>query len=107
MQMGLPVARMEFVDENTIKCTNAYGKLNHVESPTLWIELHGSEGSCQEQLEMVTECAQECEVGDITWASSAADRKELWTARHSAYYAILVSFVLFSDYYLVKNLYNF
>src|SRR5699024_6574319 len=86
-QMGVPVARVEFMDTNAVRATNAYSKLDLKESPLLLFEFHGSPASVQEQAQIVQEIAHENDGMDFDWAERPEDRSRLWKARHDAYFA--------------------
>ncbi len=89
IQMGIPVARVEFLDENGVRAINAYDKLSLPEKPLLLFEFHGSTHSVQEQAELVQGIAAECNAIGFEWASRPEDRSRLWAARHNAYFALL------------------
>ncbi|MFA5522263.1 MAG: FAD-linked oxidase C-terminal domain-containing protein [Castellaniella sp.] len=86
-QMGIPVARVEFMDVNAVRATNAYSKLSLKESPLLLFEFHGSPSSVQEQAQQVQELVRDYGGMDFEWAGRPEDRTRLWTARHNAYFA--------------------
>ena len=89
IQMGIPVARVEFLDENGVKAINAYDKLSLPEKPLLLFEFHGSEQGAKEQAELVQEIAAENGAGEFSWATQPEERSRLWAARHNAYFALL------------------
>jgi D-lactate dehydrogenase (cytochrome) len=90
IQFGIPVARIELLDEVQMDAVNRYSKLDFAVAPTLFFEFHGiSERSVVEQAEMVREIAIERGGGDFRWALREEDRTKLWRARHDAYYASL------------------
>ncbi|MDO4904378.1 MAG: FAD-linked oxidase C-terminal domain-containing protein [Lautropia sp.] len=89
IQMGVPLARCEFLDPPTIAAINAYSKLNLREAFTLFFEFHGSERGVAEQVEIVQEIASGHEGADFEWAVNPEDRSRLWNARHDAYFACL------------------
>ncbi|HEX2445820.1 MAG TPA: FAD-linked oxidase C-terminal domain-containing protein [Vicinamibacterales bacterium] len=90
IQFGIPVARMELLDEVQMDAVNRYSKLDYAVAPTLFFEFHGiSERSVVEQAEMVREIAAERGGGDFQWAVREEERSKLWRARHDAYYASL------------------
>ena len=87
IQMGLPVARIELLDEVQVRGCNIYSKLDLPETPTLFLEFHGSEAGVQEQSETFSAIAEEFGGGPFKWATAAEDRTKLWAARHDAYWA--------------------
>jgi len=87
IQMGVPVARVEFMDTVAVQATNTYSKLNLKESPLLLFEFHGSPAGVREQAEVVQELARDNGGEDFAWAEQPEDRSRLWTARHNAYFA--------------------
>jgi D-lactate dehydrogenase (cytochrome) len=89
IQMGVPIARVEFLDEQGVKCINAHDKLNLPEKPLLLFEFHGSEHGVQEQAQLVQEIAAEHHASGFEWATRPEDRSRLWQARHNAYFAML------------------
>jgi D-lactate dehydrogenase (cytochrome) len=89
IQMGVPVARVEFLDENGVKAINAHDKLGLPEKPLLLFEFHGSEHGVKEQAELVQEITAEHNAIGFEWATRPEDRSRLWTARHNAYFALL------------------
>jgi D-lactate dehydrogenase (cytochrome) len=89
IQMGIPVARIELLDEVQMDAINRYSDLSYPAQPTLFFEFHGSDAGVREQAEVVGEIAEEFGGGDFQWASRPEDRNKLWQARHDAYYAVL------------------
>ena len=89
IQLGVPIARCEFVDEVMVRALNAYSKTTLPEAPTLFFEFHGSEASAREQAETVQEVARSYGGKDFQWATQPEDRTRLWNARHNAYFAAL------------------
>jgi D-lactate dehydrogenase (cytochrome) len=87
IQMGIPVARVEFMDTAAVKATNAYSKLTLRESPLLLFEFHGSAAGVKEQAEAVQSITHDNGGMDFEWAEHPEDRSRLWTARHNAYFA--------------------
>ena len=87
IQMGVPVARVEFMDTWAVKATNAYSKLNLKETPLLLFEFHGSPAAVKEQAEIVQGITRDNMGMDFDWAEQPEDRSRLWTARHNAYFA--------------------
>ncbi|MBM3336740.1 MAG: FAD-binding protein [Betaproteobacteria bacterium] len=89
IQMGVPVARVEFVDENGVRAFNKHDKLTLPEKPLLLFEFHGSEHGVKEQAELVQQIADEHQAIGFEWATRPEDRSRLWQARHNAYFALL------------------
>jgi D-lactate dehydrogenase (cytochrome) len=88
IQTGIPVARIELLDETFVKASNQHSKLNLPESPMLLLEFHGTEAGVQEQAERFGEIATEYGGGPFEWATKVEDRTRLWQARHDAYWAV-------------------
>ena len=88
MQAGLPMARIEFLDEVQMRGMNIYNPdMKLPETPHLFLEFHGSDTGTAEQVEIFSTIAAEHGGGDLVWATRAEDRNRLWKARHDAYYA--------------------
>jgi D-lactate dehydrogenase (cytochrome) len=88
-QIGVPVARIEFLDEIMVQAVNKFAGLSLIEQPTLFLEFHGSNASVKENAELVGEIMHDMGGSDFKWAVNQAERTALWTARHNAYYASL------------------
>ncbi len=92
IQLGIPVARIEIIDEAQLRVVNAYSKTNYPLAPTLFFEFHGiSETAVEDQIRAVEEIAREHGAKGFKWAASLEDRNTLWQARHNAYYATVAS----------------
>jgi D-lactate dehydrogenase (cytochrome) len=90
VQLGIPVARIELLDETQMEAVNKHSRLNRPEKPTLFFEFHGlSEASVEEQAQATGEIVAEHHGQDYARATSPEDRAKLWAARHDAYYASL------------------
>jgi D-lactate dehydrogenase (cytochrome) len=89
IQSGIPVARIELLDEVQVKACNAYSKLNLPQTPMLLLEFHGSEAGVAEQSQRFGEIAADLGGGPFEWATRAEDRTRLWQARHDGYWAAL------------------
>ena len=87
IQMGIPIARCELLDANTIRMVNVHSKLSLREGAMLLMEFHGSPASVQEQVDMVQALAAEQGGQTFEWATTPEARTRLWTARHNAYFA--------------------
>ena len=92
MQLGIPVARIELLDEVQMAACIAYSKLEgYVAAPTLFLEFHGTEAGVAEQAESVQAITAEHGGSGFAWASDAQTRNKLWKARHDAYWACLAA----------------
>ena len=91
IQLGVPIARVELIDANTVRMVNAHSKLGLREEPMLLMEFHGTPGSVKEQAELVQELASDHGGNAFEWASTPEERTRLWTARHNAYFAAIQS----------------
>jgi D-lactate dehydrogenase (cytochrome) len=89
VQMGLPVARIELLDEVQVTACNAYSDLGLEETPTLFVEFHGSDAGVAEQSETFGAIAEDWGGGPFEWATKTEDRSKLWQARHDAFWAAL------------------
>ena len=88
MQTGIPVARIELLDDVQMDACIRYSKLEGFEvKPTLFFEFHGSASAVQEQTGAMQAISDEFGGSAYQWASQAEDRNRLWKARHAAYYA--------------------
>ncbi len=91
IQLGVPIARCELIDANTVRMVNAHSKLGLREEHMLLMEFHGSPASVKEQAETVQEIASEFGGNAFEWAVTPEERTRLWTARHNAYFAAIQS----------------
>ena len=89
IQIGLPLSRIELLDELQIKAINQYKKTSHEEKPTLFIEIHGTPLGVREQIEKFEEIAKENSLINFNWSDQQEEIDKLWSARHSALYAAL------------------
>jgi D-lactate dehydrogenase (cytochrome) len=90
IQLGIPVARIELLDEVQMDAINRYSRLAYPAKPTLFFEFHGtSNEAVAEHARDVQEIAAEHGGSGFQWATTAEDRAKLWHARHDAFYAAL------------------
>jgi D-lactate dehydrogenase (cytochrome) len=88
IQLGIPVARIELLDEAQLDAVNRYSKMSCALKPTLFFEFHGtSQQAAEEHAASVKEIASEHGGQDFEWATTTEDRARLWQARHHAFYA--------------------
>jgi D-lactate dehydrogenase (cytochrome) len=87
LQLGLALARIEFLDEVQIRACNAYSHLSLPETPTLFLEFHGTPGSTRDEAEAFATIARAEGGGQFAYAERQEERTKLWQARHDAYWA--------------------
>jgi D-lactate dehydrogenase (cytochrome) len=87
MQSGLPMARIELLDEMMVKGFNAYAKAGLPEEPYLFLEFHGTSAGVAEQAANFNEIARDFGAKNWQTADKPEDRTALWAMRHSAHYA--------------------
>jgi D-lactate dehydrogenase (cytochrome) len=89
IQMGVPLARVEILDDVQMRAVNRWSKLDYPELTTLFFEFHGSQASVAEQVATVSALAADNGGGAFAWSNLPEERSRLWKARHEAYYAAL------------------
>jgi D-lactate dehydrogenase (cytochrome) len=89
IQFGIPVARIEMLDVQSVQAANAYSKLSLPETPLLLLEFHGSEAGVVEQAETFGSIAEDFGGVDFEATTSTEERNKLWQARHDMYWASL------------------
>ena len=87
IQMGIPIARCELLDQHAVRAVNRHDQLTLTEAPMLLMEFHGSDAGVKEQAATVQEIASEFGGSGFQWAMTPEERTKLWTARHHAYFA--------------------
>lgn len=88
IQMGIPMARIELLDELQVKGLNLYNSdMDLPEKPHLFLEFHDTEAGVAEQVEQFRSAAEEFGVSEFQWAVRTEERNRLWKARHAAFYA--------------------
>ncbi|MDT8328201.1 MAG: FAD-binding protein, partial [Roseovarius sp.] len=91
IQCGVPMARIELMDTESVAAVNAYAGTGLAPKPHLLLEFHGTEASVREQAESFGAIASDHGGLGFDWASRPEDRSALWAMRHNAYYAILAA----------------
>ena len=90
LQTGIPIARIELLDEVQMAASIAFSKLEgYIPAPTLLLEFHGSEAGVAEQAALAEEIAAGFGASGFRWATDATERNRLWKARHDGYWAAL------------------
>ncbi|AVO39013.1 FAD-binding oxidoreductase [Pukyongiella litopenaei] len=89
IQFGIPVARMELIDAQSVRAVNAYSNLSLPETPLLLLEFHGSDAAVREQAEAFGDLAGDVGGEEFAFTTSPEERTKLWQARHDFYWAML------------------
>ena len=89
IQMGIPMARIEFADAATARAFNAYAGADMADAPHLMVEFHGSPESAAQDAERFAEIVQDHGGSEFRWSTREEDRRALWAMRHNGYYAVL------------------
>ncbi|MBF0277198.1 MAG: FAD-binding protein [SAR324 cluster bacterium] len=89
IQLGIPVARIELLDEVQMDAINKYSHLDYPVLPTIFFEFHGTEQSVSETARMVGGMAKDNGAENFRWTTKQEERTKLWQARHDAYYAAI------------------
>lgn len=91
IQMGIPLARIEFACAQTARAFNAYAGTDMAEAPHLMVEFHGSPQSTEQDAERFAEIVADHDGSAFRWSAREEERRALWAMRHNGYYAILAS----------------
>jgi D-lactate dehydrogenase (cytochrome) len=89
LQSNLKMARIELLDEVQMRAAIRYSKLDYVETPTLFLEFHGTPAGVQEEVEMMQAISADHGGGEFQFAERPEDRNRLWKARHNSYQAVM------------------
>ncbi|MGE6613372.1 FAD-binding oxidoreductase [Peribacillus sp. NPDC076916] len=89
LQSGVPIARVELVDEPSMKQVNHYSDTSYNEAPTLFLEFHGNEAGLKQDVDFTKEIVAEHHCLDIEFEADNAARNRLWEARHNLAYAYI------------------
>ncbi|WP_137700684.1 FAD-binding oxidoreductase [Marimonas lutisalis] len=87
IQAGLPMARIELLDEMMVRGFNAYSHAGLPEKPHLFLEFHGSTAGVADQMDTFGTIADEFGAEAFRTATTTEDRNALWAMRHDAHYA--------------------
>lgn len=89
LQAGIPIARVELVDEDSMKQTNLHSETAYKEVPTLFMEFHGNEAGLKQDIDFMKDIVEDHNCYDIEFEKSNAARNKLWEARHNLAYAFI------------------
>ncbi|KAH6657185.1 hypothetical protein BKA67DRAFT_513771 [Truncatella angustata] len=83
---GVPVAAVEILDDEQMKCINAAGMTSKSwkEAPTLFFKFSGTESGVKEQVQIVRDMARSTGSKSFEFAKSEEEKAELWSARKEA-----------------------
>ncbi|OLS40444.1 FAD-binding oxidoreductase [Bacillus sp. MRMR6] len=84
---GIPIARVELVDEQSMKQVNIHNKTKYPEQPTLFIEFHGNELGIKADAAFAKEIAESEGCTFFEYETDSIKKAQLWEARHSLAYA--------------------
>ncbi|XP_028392262.1 probable D-lactate dehydrogenase, mitochondrial [Dendronephthya gigantea] len=88
MSFGIPIARIELLDEVMMDAFNKYSnELSYKVAPSLFLEFHGGQEEIERQGKMTGEIVQSNGGSDFVWSTDAEERNKLWQARHEVLYA--------------------
>ncbi|MFJ8268648.1 FAD-binding oxidoreductase [Peribacillus asahii] len=89
LQAGIPIARVELVDQLSMKQVNLYSETAYKEQPTLFLEFHGNEAGLKQDVEFMKQIVAEHNCEGIDFETDNAARNQLWDARHNIAYAYI------------------
>ena len=89
LQAGIPIARVELVDEQSMRQVNQYNETDYLEKPTLFLEFHGNEAGLQQDVEFMQEIVSGHACEELAFETDTAARNRLWEARHTLAYAYI------------------
>ncbi len=89
LHAGVPIARVEFVDEASIMQINTFSETNYPVKPTLFLEFHGNEAGLKADIEFAKEIMEDHGNDSFTSETDNAARNQLWDARHHLAYAFI------------------
>ncbi|WP_067932595.1 FAD-binding oxidoreductase [Alicyclobacillus kakegawensis] len=86
---GIPVARVELVDERTVAAVNRFKQTAYEETPTLFLEFSGSRPAVQAEVQLAQEICEDEGCHAFVFETEGDARARLWEARHAAALAIM------------------
>jgi len=87
IQSGLPMARIELVDEMMVRGFNVYSGAGLPEEPHLFLEFHGTPAGVEEQSATFEDIAADFGAKGWETADTTEARNALWAMRHKSHYA--------------------
>lgn len=92
LQAGIPIARVELVDQHSMKQVNLHSETNYKEQPTLFMEFHGNEAGLKQDVDFMKEIVADHDCEAIEFETDQAALNQLWEARHNLAYAYVHGF---------------
>ncbi|MCA0982905.1 FAD-binding protein [Halobacillus yeomjeoni] len=92
LQSGLSIARVELVDEDSIRQVNRFSETNFSEKTSLFLEFHGNEAGLKSDLSFMEDIVKDHNCEDLQYEHDHASRNKLWEARHNLAYAYVHGF---------------
>ncbi|MFB4162233.1 FAD-binding oxidoreductase [Alteribacillus sp. JSM 102045] len=89
LHAGVPIARVELIDEPSMKQANLFSDTNYKEKSTLFLEFHGNEPGLNHDVEFTKEIVADHHCEEIYFEEDNAARNRLWEARHNLAYAYI------------------
>jgi D-lactate dehydrogenase (cytochrome) len=90
IQLGIPVARVELLDEVQVDAVNRHSRTSYPVAPVLFFEFHGlSAANVAEHAAEVSAIVEAHNGHDFARADSPEARAAMWQARHDAFHASL------------------
>ncbi|MEL3974345.1 FAD-linked oxidase C-terminal domain-containing protein [Rossellomorea oryzaecorticis] len=89
LQAGIPVARVELVDEASMRQVNMFSDTDYIEKPTLFLEFHGNEAGLKQDVAFMQEIVSDHGCEEVHFEEDQAARNKLWDARHNLAYAFV------------------
>lgn len=88
---GIPIAAIELLDDNQMKCINSSGMTDRkwTEAPSLFFKFAGTPSAVKEQVGMVQKLAQETGSKTFEFAKNDNEQSELWSARKEALWSMM------------------
>ena len=86
---GIPVARIELLDDAQMDAVNRYSNLTNQLAPTIFFEFHGSENYVAEQTQQAKAIAAKYGGSEFQWAVDKQERDKLWQARYDSFHAVM------------------
>lgn len=92
MQFGVPIARIEFLDQPAVGACKRASKLDNLDDrgPMLFIEMHAlNENGLNDQMEILNDIVNTNHATSMKWSSKQEERTQLWKARHNLHWSIM------------------